>query len=411
MKFTDLDLIWPIQKALVRKEFLEPTEIQQWIIPAILEKKDVLGLAQTWSGKTLAFILPILQNLYNKRAENGYTEWKIDRKITSLILAPTRELAIQIWEESKAFCTNTNIKHTVIYWGVNQFHQEKVINKWVDMLIATPGRLLDLVEQKIIDLSDVEIFTLDEADKMLNMGFIDDVYKILEYIPNRKQNLFFSATMPEKIESLAGKILSQPVKVEVHTNSSTVDTISQEIFCVEDELKPQLLIYTLQNNAFDSVIIFVKTKDRTEEVLEILQRENISCDHIHRNRSQNARQRAIKNLKNWEIQVLVATDILSRGIDVKDVTCVINYDLPQENETFVHRIGRTARAGKKWLALSFYVPAQKEKMSSIEELINTKIPENTNKDYVNLKLSTKRSLWNFEVTESYVSKKPRRKKR
>lgn len=411
MNFSDINLIGPIQKALVRKEFFEATEIQENIIPYILEKKDVLALAQTGSGKTLGFLLPIMNILYNQRIQDGYIEWKIDRKIKSLILAPTRELVIQIWEEAKAFCTNTNLKHTVIYWGVNQFHQEKVLNKWVDILIATPGRLLDLVWQGVIDLKTVKIFTLDEADKMLNMGFIDDIYKILEYIPNRKQNLFFSATMPEKIERLSKDILNTPVKVEVHKNSSTVDTISQQKICVEEINKPKLLIYTLQNNAFDSVIIFVKTKDATEEVLEILQLNNIECDHIHRNRSQNARQRALKSLKNGTIQVLVATDIISRGIDIKEVSCVINYDLPQENETFVHRIWRTARAWKKWLAISFYVPEQENKMNSIEELIQTKIPENTDKTYLNTSLSQVKKIWKFEISEQYVSKKPRRKKR
>lgn len=411
MNFSQINLIWPIQKALVRKEFFDATEIQKDIIPKILEKKDVLALAQTWSGKTLGFLLPIMNNLYIQRQESWYTEWKIDRNIKSLIIAPTRELAIQIWEEAKAFCTNTNLKHTVIYWWVNQFHQEKVINKWVDILIATPGRLLDLVEQKIVDLSQVEIFTLDEADKMLNMGFIDDIYKILKYIPNRKQNLFFSATMPEKIETLAWDILSNPIKVEVHKNSSTVDTITQQKYCVEEINKPKLLIHTLKNNAFDSVIVFVKTKDNTENVLETLQKENITCDHIHRNRSQNARQRAIKWLKNWDIQVLVATDIISRWIDIKEVSCVINYDLPQENETFVHRIWRTARAWNKGLAISFYVPEQENKMKSIEELINQTIVENNSQEYKNQILSKNKKLWNFEITEKYISKKPRNKKK
>lgn len=411
MNFSQINLIWPIQKALVRKEFFDATEIQKEIIPKILEKKDVLALAQTWSGKTLGFLLPIMNNLYIQRQESWYTEWKIDRNIKSLIIAPTRELAIQIWEEAKTFCTNTNLKHTVIYWWVNQFHQEKVINKWVDILIATPGRLLDLVEQKIVDLSQVEIFTLDEADKMLNMGFIDDIYKILKYIPNRKQNLFFSATMPEKIETLAWDILNNPIKVEVHKNSSTVDTISQQKYCVEEINKPKLLIHTLKNNAFDSVIVFVKTKDNTENVLEILQKENITCDHIHRNRSQNARQRAIKWLKNWDIQVLVATDIISRWIDIKEVSCVINYDLPQENETFVHRIWRTARAWNKGLAISFYVPEQENKMKSIEELINQTIVENNSQEYKNQILSQNKKLWNFEIAEKYISKKPRSKKR
>lgn len=411
MNFSELSLIWPIKKALDRKEFFTATDIQSQIIPKILDSKDVLALAQTWSWKTLWFLLPIMQLMYNKRLDTWYKEWKIDRKIFTLIIAPTRELAIQIWEEAKSFCTNTNLKHTVVYWGVNQFHQEKVINKWVDILIATPGRLLDLVEQKIIDLSMVEYFVLDEADKMLNMGFIEDIYKILKYIPNRKLNLFFSATMPDKIEKLAQDILSNPIKVEVHSNSSTVETISQQKILVEEDLKPNLLIHTLKKHKFDSVIIFVKTKDKTEEVIEILQKENISCDHIHRNRSQNARQRAIKWLKKWTINVLVATDIISRWIDIKEVSCVINYDLPQENETFVHRIWRTARAWNSWLAISFFVPDQENKMNSIEELIQQEIPENNDDSYKKLVLSKKKELWSYDIKEIYITKKPRKKRR
>lgn len=411
MNFSELSLIWPIKKALDRKEFFTATDIQSQIIPKILDSKDVLALAQTWSWKTLWFLLPIMQLMYNKRLDTWYKEWKIDRKIFTLIIAPTRELAIQIWEEAKSFCTNTNLKHTVVYWGVNQFHQEKVINKWVDILIATPGRLLDLVEQKIIDLSMVEYFVLDEADKMLNMGFIEDIYKILKYIPNRKQNLFFSATMPDKIEKLAQDILSNPIKVEVHSNSSTVETISQQKILVEEDLKPNLLIHTLKKHKFDSVIIFVKTKDKTEEVIEILQKENIACDHIHRNRSQNARQRAIKWLKKWTINVLVATDIISRWIDIKEVSCVINYDLPQENETFVHRIWRTARAWNSWLAISFFVPGQENKMNSIEELIQQEIPENNDDNYKKLVLSKKKELWSYDIKEIYITKKPRKKRR
>lgn len=411
MNFSELSLIWPIKKALDRKEFFTATDIQSQIIPKILDSKDVLALAQTWSWKTLWFLLPIMQLMYNKRLDTWYKEWKIDRKIFTLIIAPTRELAIQIWEEAKSFCTNTNLKHTVVYWGVNQFHQEKVINKWVDILIATPGRLLDLVEQKIIDLSMVEYFVLDEADKMLNMGFIEDIYKILKYIPNRKQNLFFSATMPDKIEKLAQDILSNPIKVEVHSNSSTVETISQQKILVEETLKPNLLIHTLKKHKFDSVIIFVKTKDKTEEVIEILQKENISCDHIHRNRSQNARQRAIKWLKNWTINVLVATDIISRWIDIKEVSCVINYDLPQENETFVHRIWRTARAWNSWLAISFFVPGQENKMNSIEELIQQEIPKNNDDSYKKLFLSKNKELWSYDIKEIYITKKPRKKRR
>jgi ATP-dependent RNA helicase RhlE len=375
MTFTELPIIWPLQKALVRLNMTSPTEIQKQVIPVAIEHKDILGLAQTGSWKTLSFTLPILQNLYTQRKDAGYSEWKIDRKIKSLILAPTRELAIQIWETFKPYCTNANMMHTVIYGWVNQFHQEKTISKWIDILIATPGRLLDLVHQEIIDLSNVSILTLDEADKMLNMGFITDIRKILKFIPAQRQTLFFSATMPEKIEVLANEILTKPVKIEVNTNSTTVDTVEQSMYYVEDKNKPALLLKVLNENKFDTVIIFVKTKDRTEEVLYDLQDAGIKCGHIHRNRSQNARQKALKSLKNREIRVLIATDILSRWIDIEAVSCVINYDLPQENETYVHRIGRTARAWKKWISIAFVVDAQREKMNSIIELTGADIKE------------------------------------
>jgi len=375
MEFSQLEIIGPLQKALVRQNMVEATDIQSKVIPLAIENKDILALAETGSGKTLSFTLPILQNLYNERKASGYTEWKIDRKIKALILAPTRELAIQIWDTFKPYCTNANMMHTVIYGGVNQFHQEKTIAKWIDVLIATPGRLLDLVHQWIIDISEVSIFTLDEADKMLNMGFINDIRKILTFIPSERQTLFFSATMPEKIEVLANEILYKPVKIEVTPNSVPVDSIEQSMYYVEENNKTTLLLEILNKNKFDTVIVFVKTKDKTESVLYDLQDAWINCAHIHRNRSQNARQKALKSLKNREIQVLIATDILSRWIDIEAVSCIINYDLPQENETYVHRIGRTARAWKSWIAISFVVEAQREKMNSIIELTGSSIKE------------------------------------
>ena len=380
MNFSDLHLITPILKALTKLGIHTPTQIQTQAIPEILQDKDVLWLAQTGSWKTLSFMLPILHKIYDQRKKSWYTEWKIDRKIQALIVTPTRELAIQIWSESKLYCTNTNIQQTVIYGWVNQFHQEKKINKWIDVLIATPGRLLDLIKQWIISLKDVQYFVLDEADKMLNMWFINDIIEIITYLPLKRQNLLFSATMPKKIEELSDNILVNPVKIEVHSNSSTVDTIQQYMYNIEDENKSELLIDILNKNNYESVIVFVKTKDRTELVLHDLLDKWFRVDHIHRNRSQNARQRALKKLKNREIQILIATDILSRWIDIDGISCVINYDLPQENETYVHRIWRTARAGKDWIAISFVVSAQKEKMDKIMELTWSEIKQikNTN---------------------------------
>lgn len=380
MIFQELNLITPILKALTKLWINSPTDIQSQAIPELLKWNDVLWLAQTWSWKTLSFVLPILQWIYNKRKESWYTEWKIERKIQALIITPTRELAIQIWSESKLYCTNTNVQQTVIYGWVNQFHQEKKINKWIDVLVATPGRLLDLIKQWIISLKDIEYFVLDEADKMLNMWFINDILEIITYLPSERQNLLFSATMPKKIEELSQNILVSPVNIEVHSNSSTVDTIEQNMYFVEDDDKSDLLINILNKSSYDSVIVFVKTKDRTELVLNDLLDKWFKVDHIHRNRSQNARQRALKKLKNRDIQILVATDILSRGIDIDGISCVINYDLPQENETYVHRIWRTARAGKNWIAISFAVQAQKEKMDKIMELTWSEIKQIKNTD-------------------------------
>ena len=386
MKFTELNIISPILKALEKKEFVNATDIQEKVIPLALEEKDILGTAQTGSWKTLAFAIPILQNLYNRRLSTWKVEWKLDRKIQTLILAPTRELADQIWDTFKPLCTNANLKYTVIFWGKSQFHQVNAIKKGVEILIATPWRLIDLIEQKLIDLSYVEIFTLDEADKMLNMWFLPDIEKIIKLLPKQRQGLFFSATMPNKIKKLADKILREPESISVDVVSSTSENIKQEIFHVNNWNKRQLLQYLIKKEEYSSIIVFVKTKDDTETVLDFVKSADISCDNIHRNRSQNARIRALKKLKNGEIKVLVATDILSRWLDIKDLSCVINYDMPQEAETYVHRIGRTARAGKNWIAISFCNEAQKPKLAMIEKLIWKSIKVNDDEKYKDEKI-------------------------
>ncbi len=402
MKFNELELVAPIQKTLEQQRFDSPTEIQKQVLPFALEWNDILGCAQTGSGKTLGFALPILNILYlkNNEADKKYGEMlgqldekerkkakrerkKNPRPIGALILAPTRELAIQIGESFAPYCTSTNLKYTVIYWGKNQFHQVKALEKWVDILVATPGRLIDLIEQGFVKLDHVELFTLDEADKMLEMWFMEDVDKVIKLLPKPRQTLFFSATMPPKIKALADAILYTPKEITIQRVAMTAPDIAQEVFLIDQAQKRQLLQYIIKNPEFDSIIVFVKTKDDTETVLEYVKAAWIAADNMHRNRSQNARQRALKKLKDGEIKVLVATDLASRWIDIDALSCVINYDLPQEEETYVHRIGRTARAGKKWRAISFCIPAQEFKLAKIEKLIWKEIPVNDDIAYKN----------------------------
>jgi ATP-dependent RNA helicase RhlE len=414
MKFTDLNIIPPILKALEKKDFENATKIQEEAIPLILEEKDVLGCAQTGSWKTLAFAIPILQNLYNRRLATWKIEWKLDRKIQTLILAPTRELADQIWDSFKPICTNTNLKYTVIFGGKSQFHQVSAIKKGVEILIATPGRLIDLIEQKLIDLSYVEIFTLDEADKMLNMWFLPDIEKVIKLLPKQRQSLFFSATMPNRIKKLADKILREPEIISVDVVSSTAENVKQELFHVNNTNKRQLLQYLIKKEEYKSIIVFVKTKDDTETVLDYVKSAEISCDNIHRNRSQNARIKALNKLKTWEIKVLVATDILSRGLDIVDLSCVINYDMPQEAETYVHRIGRTARAGKNWIAISLCNEAQKPKLFMIEKLIWESIKVNNDEKYKEEEIKDIKKVWEYsfwDKKEKYLKWWDSKKKR
>lgn len=381
MNFSELEVINPLLKALDKQGFDTPTEIQQKVIPLAIKWKDILGCAQTGSGKTLAFALPILHILYNKRLEEGLKEWKIKRKIQALIIAPTRELAIQIWEDFKPFCTNVNLKSTVIFGGVNDFHQIKAIEKWVDILIATPGRLEDLISQWIIKLSYVEILTLDEADRMLNMGFLPDIKKVIKRIPKQRQTLFFSATMPKEIRELSSTLLHCAEEITVHKVASTTTNIAQQVFHIKASHRRHLLQYLVKKSEFDSILVFVRTKDDTEYILDYIKITGIKADSIHRNRSQNARQRALKALKDGEIKVLVATDIASRGLDVNNLSCVVNYNIPSEPDDYVHRIWRTARAGKKWVAISFCIDHEKEYLEKIEKLIWKKIKINDDEKY------------------------------
>lgn len=414
MNFTELNVITPLLKAILKEWFTSPTEIQEKVIPLAIKWKDILGVAETGSGKTLAFTLPILQNLYNKRLEEGLVEGKIKRKIQALILAPTRELAIQIWETFAPYSTNVNMKYTVIYGWVNQFHQVKAIEKWVDILIATPGRLEDLISQWIIKLSYVEILTLDESDRMLDLWFLADIKKIIKRIPKNRQTFFFSATMPPSIKELASSILHCPEEITINKVKITTDTIKQNVYHIKSSHKRQLLQQIVKNKKYDSILVFVKTKDDTEYVQEYITSTWVKCDSIHKNKSQNARQRALKALKDWEIKVLVATDIASRWLDINNLSCVVNYNIPSDPETYVHRIWRTARAWKKGIAISLCIDHDEANFQNIEKLIWQKIEVIDDKSYQDEVISKCRILWykNFEEDwkKKYKTKSKSKKK-
>jgi len=369
LNFKDLTLIAPLLKALQSQGYAQPTPIQQKAIPVILKQKDLLACAQTGTGKTAAFALPILQLLIQQKEKDQYSG-----NIKALILTPTRELAIQIEESFTAYGAYSGLKHLAVYGGVSQFHQVRKLKQGVDILIATPGRLLDLAMQRHISLQHIQIFTLDEADRMMDMGFINDVRKIVAKLPAKRQTLFFSATMPTEIVHLSQSILNNPVKIEVTPVSSTAETVEQAVYFVEKEDKRSLLIHLLQNDAIDSALIFTETKFGADKLCKALQRENIKVQAIHGNKSQLERQKALNNFKNKNISVLIATDIASRGIDIDSLSHVINFELPNVPETYVHRIGRTGRAGASGKAISFCGMEEKSLLRDIHKLIAQSIP-------------------------------------
>ena len=375
MTFNELNLIEPILAALKTEGYTNPTPIQQKAIPYILQKRDLLGCAQTGTGKTAAFAIPILQLLHALPQERN------KRTIKSLILTPTRELALQIGESFGAYGRNTGLKHTVIFGGVSQHPQTEALKKGVDILVATPGRLLDLMAQKFIDLSHLQIFVLDEADRMLDMGFVHDVRKVLNVIPEKRQSLFFSATMAPEIMKLADNILVEPAKVEVTPVSSTAHTIQQAVYYVKKGDKKNLLIHLLQGEKIDRVLVFTRTKHGADRVARDVTKAGIQAEAIHGNKSQNARVRALDNFKSSRTRVLVATDIAARGIDVDDLNHVINFELPNEPETYVHRIGRTGRAGASGTALSFCDAEETSYLVSIQKLISKNVPVVDNHPY------------------------------
>lgn len=367
MQFSTLNIIDPILKSLEEEKYSEPTPIQAQSIPLILDGNDLLGCAQTGTGKTAAFSIPILQLIHTRKDPSS------KRKIKALIVTPTRELAIQIDESLKTYGRHLKLNTGVIFGGVNQNRQTGMIQNGLDILVATPGRLLDLVGQGYINLRDIEIFVLDEADRMLDMGFIHDVKKIIKVLPEQRQNLFFSATMAPEILKLASTILVDPEKVEVTPVSSTAEIIEQSVYFVDKDNKNCLLRDVLNEQEASSVLVFTRTKYGADKVARFLSKIGVKSDAIHGNKSQNNRQRALTNFKNKSIRVLVATDIAARGIDVEEMELVINFELPNIAETYVHRIGRTGRAGNKGIAISFCDIEEKAYLKDIEKLINQSV--------------------------------------
>ena len=363
LSFTDLKLISPLERALAKQNYTVPTPIQIKSIPGLLQGRDLIGIAQTGTGKTAAFILPILQRM---------TE-RYPRVLRTLVLAPTRELAAQIGESFSAYGEFLKFKHTVIFGGVGQGRQVQALYKGVDILVATPGRLLDLINQRKLTLKGIEFFVLDEADRMLDMGFINDIRKIISLLPDKRQSLFFSATMSGQVAELAKKLLKNPIHVEATPQATTVELIEQYIFFVDQKSKEKLLLHLLKQEHLTSVLVFTRTKHRADKVTRFLSNNNESSAAIHGNKSQNVRTRAIKDFKTGKTKVLVATDIAARGLDIDNISHVINFELPNEPESYVHRIGRTARAGAEGTAYSFCSSEEKSYLKDIEKLTKRKI--------------------------------------
>ena len=367
MKFEDLNLHPSLLKAVKDQNYISPTAIQEKAIPLILKDNDVLGTAQTGTGKTAAFALPILHHLINDKSNNNKT------KIRALIVTPTRELAIQIGENFTDYAKYNNIKNTVIFGGVKQGAQTNALANGVDVLVATPGRLLDLMGQGFVSLDDIGYFVLDEADRMLDMGFINDIKKLLEKLPKNRQSLFFSATMPNSILTLSNTILHNPKKIEVHKVSTTAETIQQSIYYTNKSDKKDLLFYILKNRDINQILVFSRTKHGADRIVRNLQKNNIEAAAIHGDKSQNQRQRALQSFKDYKVRVLVATDIAARGIDIDKLSHVLNYDIPNEPETYVHRIGRCGRAGEKGVSISICEPEENIYAKDIEKLIKQNI--------------------------------------
>ena len=374
MTFQQLNLIAPLLDALSKQGYSQPTPIQENSIPHILAGRDIFGCAQTGTGKTAAFALPILQMLHNKGTQNS-------KGIRALILAPTRELALQINESFTAYGKNLSIKHTVIFGGVSQHTQVNILKRGIDVLIATPGRLLDLMQQGYVKLNNVEFLVLDEADRMLDMGFINDIKKVISKVPQKKQTVLFSATSPFEIKKLANSLMQNPVNISIEPVTSTENLIKQGVYYVTRENKRALLKHILGDSSVENALVFTRTKRGADRVVKELTLNRIKAEAIHGNKSQNARERALNGFKNRTTRVLVATDIASRGIDIDKLSHVINFELPEEAETYVHRIGRTGRAGKSGTAMSFCSPEEVPYLRNINKLLRNNIDVITNHPY------------------------------
>ncbi len=364
MTFKSLEIIEPILKALEHEGYIEPSPIQEQAIPVLMQGKDILGSAQTGTGKTAAFAIPILQGLYKKHNRHE------TRYIKALILAPTRELASQIKDSFVVYGNHLGLKASVIFGGVSQRPQTEALRKGIDILVATPGRLLDLVNQGFIDFTRLEYFVLDEADRMLDMGFVNDVKRILKLIPKNRQTMLFSATMPKEIITLSKSILNDPVRIAVKPVETTLEVIDQSIYYVAKKDKVDMLIYLLKHQSIDSALVFTRTKAWANKVTKALVASGIKAEAIHGNKSQNAREKALRNFKTKQSKVLIATDIAARGIDIDELSHVVNYDLPEVPETYIHRIGRTGRAGFSGVAISFCSPEETPLLKAIEKHIH-----------------------------------------
>ncbi len=371
MKFSELPLDESLLRAIDDAGYTTPTPIQEKAIPPVLERKDLMGIAQTGTGKTAAFALPILQNILRDGA------WKGQKPVRVLVLLPTRELAIQVFECFEMYEKYTSVTSACIFGGVSDVPQKRALSQGVDILIATPGRLLDLISQRVVSLKKLQYFVLDEADRMLDMGFIHDIRKVVALLPPNRQNLFFSATMPPEITKLAASILrTNPVRIEVAPQSTPIERIRQELYRIDKRRKGALLKEMLfEHPEMKKVLVFTRTKHGADKIVRVLEKAGVKCAAIHGNKSQNRRQEALGNFKTEQIRVLVATDIAARGIDVDNVSHVFNYDLPDVPETFVHRIGRTARAGKDGVAISFCAPDEESDLRAIEKITRIRIPE------------------------------------
>lgn len=370
MTFNQLDIIQPILKAIETAGYTQPTEIQERSIPTILKGNDIIGCAQTGTGKTAAFAIPIIQLMQQTP--------KKSKAIRTLVLTPTRELAVQINENFNLYKGSLRLSNIAIYGGVRQRGQVTALNRGVDILIATPGRLMDLIEQGYVHLNEVEILVLDEADRMLDMGFVNDIKKILKSIPKNRQTLFFSATMPKKIKSFAETILKQPQQIIVSPISSTTESVTQSVYMVENKKKEELLIEILRGQKLKRSLVFTRTKHGADQLMKTLNKLGVKTAAIHGNKSQNARQNALDDFKNNRITVLIATDIASRGIDIDELSFVVNYEMPNVPETYVHRIGRTGRGGNFGEAVSFCSKDERSELRDIQKLIGFKLPINPN---------------------------------